>query len=95
VTDPARAVREFVIAKIQAAAAGKQRTVEELGDDFSLTESGLFDSVGFVELLLALETEFGIEVDFEALDPEEFMTLGGIVQSVIQNVSDDSKMERE
>ncbi|MCI5968918.1 phosphopantetheine-binding protein [Helicobacter sp.] len=34
------------------------------------------DSMGFLELLSALETELEIELDLSEFDPEEFSTLG-------------------
>ena len=85
-TDRVEAIRAFVIQKIRTA-AGEGHDVEDLQDDFSLVESGLFDSVGFVNLVAALETEFDIEIDFAEFDPEEFMTLGGIVQCSVQTIS--------
>ena len=51
-----------------------------LDDDFDLMNSGLFDSVAFMELITDIEDTLDIELDFDDLDPEEFTSLGGLVR---------------
>lgn len=46
--------------------------------DTDLLDSGLLDSLSFVELLAGLEQEFGIRVDLAALDLDDLRTLGRI-----------------
>ena len=48
----------------------------EVGDDFDLHERGVIDSFGVLELIGDVEDRFGIEVDFEAMDPEELTVVG-------------------
>ena len=36
----------------------------------------MIDSLGFIELIAAIEDELGIELDFDGLDPEEITVLG-------------------
>ncbi len=43
--------------------------------DHDLLASGLLDSLGFVELLLALERRFGIHVAMESLEPDNFRSI--------------------
>lgn len=43
--------------------------------DLDLFETGLIDSLGLVELLLGLETEFGIRIVTDDLDIEHFRSL--------------------
>ena len=53
-------------------------------DDLNFIQSGLMDSVGFLDLLGAVEDEFDIEVDFDDKDPEEFLNLKGFLKSIYQ-----------
>ncbi|UCC25456.1 MAG: acyl carrier protein [Gemmatimonadales bacterium] len=44
-----------------------------------LFETGLLDSLAFVELVAALEEEFDTKIDLLEVDLEDFQTLGAIV----------------
>jgi acyl carrier protein len=57
---------------------------EDVADDFDLREAGVVDSLGFLELVTALEDQLGIELDFEALDPEQLTTVGPLVRHVAE-----------
>lgn len=50
--------------------------------DRSLTQSGIIDSVGVVELMLFLETTFGIEIADEESVPENLDTIDSITRFV-------------
>jgi acyl carrier protein len=49
-----------------------------LKDDTDLLSTGLLDSVGFVELLAALENRIGCAIDLSDVDPAEFTTVRGL-----------------
>lgn len=51
-------------------------------DDLDLRASGAIDSLGFVELVVALEETFGIELELEDLDPEMLTVLGPLSEHV-------------
>ena len=51
-------------------------------DETDLIETGTIDSLALVELLLALEQEFGISIPFDALDIESFRTVATITELV-------------
>jgi acyl carrier protein len=54
----------------------------EISDDFDLVQSGLVNSMEFVELVAGLEEDFGVEIDYEkALEKDDFTTVGGIVRN--------------
>jgi len=53
--------------------------------DTDVIEGGLLDSLAFVQLLLALEEEFGVKVDLAELDLESFSTVSSIAQLVSSN----------
>ena len=55
---------------------------EELSDDTSLIESGTVDSTGMMEVILFLESEFGIEVEEQDTTPENLETIARIAAFV-------------
>ena len=60
--------------------------VAETGD-FSLPEAGL-DSMGMIELLSALETEFGVRVPPAEVRPENFGSFAALTSYVDTRVGD-------
>lgn len=56
--------------------------------DFEATQTfSVIDSMGFLELLNALEENHNIELDLGAFDPDEFSTLGqfcALVESLVE-----------
>jgi D-alanine--poly(phosphoribitol) ligase subunit 2 len=50
--------------------------------DTDLFESGVLDSLAFVELLLQLEREYGVTTSVEDLDADNFRTIACIAQFV-------------
>jgi acyl carrier protein len=49
----------------------------------SLTETGVIDSIGLLQLVDYLESSYKIEIPMELITPENFDTLKGISQSVM------------
>jgi acyl carrier protein len=49
-----------------------------LHEDVDLLSTGLLDSVGFVELLAALEDRLGYAIDLADVDPADFTTIRGL-----------------
>jgi acyl carrier protein len=58
------------------------RDVEALGDDDSLLERGILDSMAIVKLIAFLEQRFGIAMTDEEFDPDHFETLHAIATLV-------------
>jgi acyl carrier protein len=52
-------------------------------EDESLTETGVIDSIGLLQLVDYLESRYKIEIPMEEITPENFDTLSGISRSVI------------
>lgn len=50
-------------------------SVNRLDDSFDMFESGVLDSLGFVELLAALEQRLGVTLDISALSTAEVSNL--------------------
>lgn len=56
--------------------------VEVVSDDADLLASGRIDSLALVELIYAIEEEFGVELQLELLDAEHFRTVRTVVALV-------------
>ena len=54
-----------------------------LDEHQSLTETGVIDSIGLLQLVDYLESSYKIEIPMEMITPENFDTLAGISQSVM------------
>lgn len=78
----AQDIHSFVLDQLAPALADAELEPAAVGDDFDLVESGLVDSFGLLEILTAVEAEFDIEVDFEALDPDELSKVGPLCRFV-------------
>ena len=57
-------------------------SVEVPSADTDLFESGILDSLAFVELLLQLEREFGVTTSVDDLELENFKTIARIAEFV-------------
>jgi acyl carrier protein len=53
-----------------------------LPDDYDLHAAGVIDSFGILELIGGLEERFGLEIDYEELDPEELTVVGPFARYV-------------
>lgn len=62
----------------------------QLADDAPLLESGIVDSMGILQLVGFLESEFSIVVDDEDILPENFETMTSIVNLVVTKVAEKS-----
>jgi acyl carrier protein len=54
--------------------------VVSLDDSASLLEGTSLDSLGVVNLLLAIEEEFSISIDFVTVDPGSLLSIGGLTR---------------
>ncbi len=78
-------IREFVCNSLKERANRVNISICEIEDDCNLLESGLLDSMGFVDLMVSVEGHFDVEFHFEELDPSEFTTLSGFLNCVVKN----------
>ena len=69
-------VRAFVVADLAEALTENGIDPDAVGDDFDLLTSGVIDSFGILELIADVNEHFGIEIDFEELDPEGLTIVG-------------------
>ena len=57
----------------------------ELTRQTNLMESGLLDSIAFVELIVFIETQIGRNIELTDVDPEEFSTVNGLSRIAVNN----------
>jgi acyl carrier protein len=57
-------------------------SVDELESDFDLLTGGVVDSLGLLQVVAWLETEFDVSVDESELGPESFRTVDAIKEYV-------------
>jgi acyl carrier protein len=69
-------VQAFVVANLAGALAEHGIDPAAVGEDFDLLTSGVIDSFGILELIADVNERFGIEIDFEELDPEGLTIVG-------------------
>jgi acyl carrier protein len=74
VEDNTQKIKEFILGELRKRAGD----IENINMEENLIESGVIDSFGFLELLMSLEQEFNIQINFAELDPAEFTTLEGL-----------------
>jgi len=69
-------VRQFVVENFYVS------DPEELTDEASLIESGIVDSTGILEVILFLESEFGIHVEDQETIPKNLESISRIAAFV-------------
>jgi acyl carrier protein len=80
-------IRDYILDSAYRAAGGNLDDVgEAVTGSTSLVGSGLVDSMGFMNLLVTVEEHFGVEVDLDNSDPEEFTTVDGLTQAVLRSL---------
>lgn len=86
----AEEARRFVVSQLGNLLLDKGLNPDALPDDFDLLTEGVIDSLGFVELILALEKYFEVKLDFSDLDPEDLTILGPFCRHIEQksNIAD-------
>ena len=57
----------------------------EITEDTNLMESGVLDSLGFIELLMFIETQSGCQIDLMDIDPGEFSVVKSLCEIALRN----------
>ena len=80
-------VREHVLTALAEPLAQAGIGAGDASDDLDLLDAGLIDSFGILELISEVEQHFGVEIDFEELDPDELTVLGSFAAFVATQVN--------
>lgn len=78
-------IRQFLLVKYSGTLEALGLIPAELPDDFDFLLSGVIDSFGILEMISAIEEEFGIQLDLEALDAEQITIIGPLSCYVAEN----------
>lgn len=77
---------ELAVGWIRTNSLEKNATKAEITPDINLLETGLLDSLAFVELLAYLEAAEGIQIDLLLLDEDDFGTLRGLGRAAAEAI---------
>ena len=86
-------IRSFVLARLATPLAAKRLTPQDVPDDFDLLIEGVIDSLGIVELIVAVQEQFGIEIDFEDLDAEDLTIVGPLCRYIEEKSGSAEKLQ--
>jgi len=67
-----------LLCRVREMAVTRGITVGKFGPETDLLTAGILDSMGFVELLMVMETEYGYRIDLAEADPVQFSTIEGL-----------------
>lgn len=81
-------VRALILSRLQASILATGLRPEEVNDDLDMLTEGLIDSMGIVELITAIEHDFGVTIDFAELDPESLTIIGPFCRYVAKKSRD-------
>ena len=62
---------------------------QTLDDDMSLAAQGILDGTGVLELVLFVEETYGLHVEEEDLQPENFDTVTSVVEYIAEGLSEE------
>lgn len=74
----AELARDAILDHVQEQLAAKGLTPSDVPASYDLLLEGVIDSFGVVELILLLEQRFGVEFDFDELEPDEITRVGAL-----------------
>jgi acyl carrier protein len=78
----AGAVRDAILDRVVEPLAAKGLTPSDVPDSFDLLLEGVIDSFGVVEMIMMLEQQFGIDIDFDELSADDLTKVGAMAEYV-------------
>jgi acyl carrier protein len=69
-------IREFLLEQVMERLQVAGVAPEDVDDSTDLLGSGIVDSLGVLELMTVVSDRFGVEDDWEDLDPEVLLVVG-------------------
>lgn len=74
-------VRSFIVSRLQE--SGFEIELDGFSTKENLIENGALNSLSFLELLTTIELKYNILIDFGDLDPNDFLSIDGLVKYVM------------
>ena len=78
-------IKSLIAAILQPKLEAAGLSAAALSDDLDLRDEGVLDSLGFVELITALEVRLGSHVDLADLDAEDLTRVGALARHIAGN----------
>jgi acyl carrier protein len=75
-------VRAFLLDRYAEGLSSSGVDSGTVSDEFDLLTEGVIDSFGILEMIAAMQERFGIEVDFESIDPQDLTVIGPLSRFV-------------
>jgi acyl carrier protein len=69
-------VQQFILGRVDNPLQAKGLAPADVPASFDLLLEGVIDSFGIVELIGALEEQYGVEFDFDELAPDDLTRIG-------------------
>jgi acyl carrier protein len=69
-------VRDFLVDYYRGKLSDLRHDVKKIPPDFDLLTHGIIDSLGFVDMISAVENRFQVTIDLEGLDAQQVTVLG-------------------
>lgn len=76
-----------LIEQIRRNTTSKISVNTEITPGTDLLTAGILDSIGFVELLMSIETEYGYQIDLVDADPAQFSTINGLCELALKHAN--------
>lgn len=73
-------LRDLLLSLLKPAIDQAGITSEQLDDSFNLVESGLLDSIAFLNLITNIEQKLGVELALFDVDPQRLTSVGGLLE---------------
>jgi acyl carrier protein len=80
-------VRALILAECSEALGDLGLDGDALDDAFDLRMNGVIDSLGFLELKVALEDDLGLELDLSDLPAGQLTVLGPLARAIAQQLA--------
>ena len=80
------AVKAFILSALRRSLSVNGLDGQPIPDDLNLLAHGVIDSLGFIQLLAALESRFGGPIDLADVPPEQLTRLDVLCRHVVRKV---------
>lgn len=72
-------IKEVILRLLEPALGRSSFHLDDLEPSFNLVDSGLFDSIEFLEFIARIEQHTGVALDLYDVDPDRLTTVGGLI----------------
>jgi len=80
-------IRTFILGLLDKKFKRLGFTEKHLLNDFDLIQSGLLDSMQFLELIADIEEHFNTEIDFDTVETSQFTRLSNLINLLSETIN--------